>query len=96
VTCRSNIQNTEQKSISLPKSLLERAQKDFITLRKNNRSSTLRDIEERDFHKWLLLTRLQARSRIGERRSTIIETSSMAKVEDWENALRLDEALQAS
>ena len=96
VTCRSNNQNTEQKSISLPKSLLERAQKDFITLRKNNRSSTLRDIEERDFHKWLLLTRLQARSRIGERRSTIIETSSMAKVEDWENALRLDEALQAS
>ena len=94
MTCR--YQSSEQTSISLPIDLLEMAQTDFINRRKNSRSSASRDIEESDFHKWLLLTRLQARSRIGEKNFTSTKMSSMAKIEDWENALRLDDALQAS
>lgn len=93
VTCRSN-NSTDRKSISLPKDLLDRAEKDFINRRKNNGTSISRDIEEHDLHRWLLLTRLQARSRFGERNSNG-ETSSMAKIGDWENALSLDDAMQA-
>jgi len=94
LTCRSN-NTTDRQSISLPKDLLDRAQEDFIYRRKNNGSSMSRDIEEHDLHRWLLLTRLQARSRFGERLSTNRETSSMAKIGDWENALSLDDAMQA-
>lgn len=94
VTCRSN-NSTDRKSISLPKDLLDRAETDFINRRKNNGSSMSRDIEEHDLHRWLLLTRLQARSRFGEINSTDGETSSMARIGDWENALSLDDAMQA-
>ena len=74
--CRS-----PHKSVAMPKVMLERSQNDFIKWRKNGLPGFGRDIEEHDFHRWLLLTRLQARSRNG---------AFKADLKDWKNAIRLD------
>jgi hypothetical protein len=42
--------------------------------------------QEEDFHRWLTLTRLQARS----------QRQSWARIQDWERALVLDDAIQAT
>ena len=87
--CRSS-----QKSIALPNCLLERAQKDFINWRKNGLSRLKRDVEEDDFHRWLLLTRLQARCRMGNKESN--SDDLVATVQDWESAVHLDCKMQVA
>jgi Mini-chromosome maintenance replisome factor len=69
-------------NVGLEDSVLERAQRDFLDRRRWARETT----NEAAFHRWLTLTRLQARSRC----------SSAATVEDWERALLLDDAMQKS
>lgn len=83
------------KSVTLPKAVLDRAQKDFIKWRKNGMPALSRDVEELDFHRWLLLTRLQARSRIGTKSLHVEPDNSIgecfeAEIQDWENAVYLD------
>ncbi|GFH60851.1 hypothetical protein CTEN210_17327 [Chaetoceros tenuissimus] len=77
-------------SISLPKDLLSRSQKDFITRRQRSRISSSKEVEEADFHRWLLLTRLQARSRPNGN-----EQIKTATIQDWENALAFDDKINA-
>ena len=61
--------------------VLERAQTDFLEQRSTTRKTAGAPIpQEADFHRWLTLTRLQARSR----------QSTSATVGDWERALALD------
>jgi hypothetical protein len=61
--------------------ILERAQQDFLAQRQTARKMAASVIpQEEDFHRWLTLTRLQARSR---RRTS-------ATIPDWERALELD------
>jgi Mini-chromosome maintenance replisome factor len=76
--CRS----LTSRSISLSPALLERAQADFLQRRAAHRDL----VGEDEFHRWLTLTRLQARSRM----------RSLASVEDWTAALVAHDAMQAS
>ena len=77
-------------SISLSKELLSRSQKDFITRRQRSRMSSSKEVEEADFHRWLLLTRLQARSRPNGN-----DQVKTATIQDWENALAFDDKINA-
>lgn len=91
--CRSN-ESFSYNSISLDKLLLGRAQKDFIEARQKSKTLGGREVTEHDFHRWLLLTRLQARSQIGAGMRKCREKSFAAEIEDWENALILDEGMR--
>lgn len=91
--CRSN-QCFSYNSIALDKSILERAQKDFIEARQKIKRLGGREVTEQDFHRWLLLTRLQARSQIGAGVRKSRGNSFEAEIEDWENALVLDDAMR--
>jgi hypothetical protein len=73
-------------NVALSKQVLVLAQKDFIQRRVATRGSDDLVTEE-DFHRWLILTRLQGRSRNGERRAT---------TQDWEQSLKLDDAMKLS
>lgn len=80
----SRCRDAEQSSISLSSKLLEKAEEDFVERRQRFKGSDGRSmIEEDDFHRWLTLTRLQARSRL----------KNIATVEDWESAILLDEKM---
>jgi hypothetical protein len=74
-------------NVALSKQVLERAQADFIQRRVATRGSDNDLVTEEDFHRWLILTRLQGRSRNGERGATI---------QDWERSLKLDDAMKLS
>jgi hypothetical protein len=65
-------------NIQLSSSVLERAQQDFLRRRPH--------VGETDFHRWLTLTRLHARSR----------QSNVADILDWEQALQLDDRMKTS
>ena len=69
-------------NVSVPPAVLERAQHDFLQRRATNRAAT----GEREFHQWLTLTRLHARSR----------AVTEATPDDWEAALHLHQALRAT
>jgi len=71
-------------SIALGKEVLEEAQQDFMTRRQEARRLGYKVVEEDDFHRWLTLTRLQARS----------EGHEHATIEDWKNALRVDDLMK--
>jgi hypothetical protein len=73
-------------NIALSAAVLDKAQQDFIQRRATARNTNRPAVTERDFHRWLTLTRLQARSR----------QARMAEVEDWSLALTLDDAMVAS
>jgi Mini-chromosome maintenance replisome factor len=75
--CRSQTGN-----IALTPDLLERAQADFLQRRATDREQ----VGSAAFHRWLTLTRLQARSRC----------SRTADLADWTAALALDDAMQAT
>lgn len=66
--------------------VLERAQHDFMQRRQQARKDRKPLANETDFHRWLTLTRLQARGRC----------ASMAEICDWERALALDDAMRKS
>lgn len=75
-------------NVALSKQVLERAQNDFIQRRVATRGSGDDLVTEEDFHRWLIMTRLQARSRNdGERGAT---------TQDWERSLKLDDAMKLS
>lgn len=76
-------------NVALPhEPLLEKAQQDFVKRRKLARAanSSTSIVEADDFHRWLTLTRLEARR---QRRPT------EATVGDWKNALRVDDAMKS-
>jgi hypothetical protein len=81
-------------NISLTKDVLERAQKDFVDRRlaargsANSQDDCKYSVQEEDFHRWLTLVRLQARSRNtnSNERGTILQ--------DWERSLALDDAMK--
>ena len=78
-------------NIRLPQAVLEQAQKDFLERRQQqqqqpigNKSDAL--VGEDDLHRWLTITRLQARSR----------QASEASLDDWQRAVELDDAIKES
>jgi Mini-chromosome maintenance replisome factor len=80
-------------NIALSSAVLEYAQKDFVARRVAARdrvgaepNDPLGEVNEHDFHRWLTLTRLFARSR----------RSHVAMPRDWQDALALDDKLVAS
>ncbi len=76
-------------SITLSEELLRRAQHDFVERRQKFRGASEENtIGEFDFHRWLTLTRLQARSRFAE------NSSNLANISDWEMALELDHKMR--
>jgi hypothetical protein len=75
---------TEDSSIVLSPKLLQKAQEDFVQRRQTFKGADGRSkVDEDDFHRWLTLTRLQARSRF----------QNIATVEDWTNAVLLDDKM---
>eukprot|EP00980_Cylindrotheca_fusiformis_P001486 scaffold345_cov134-Cylindrotheca_fusiformis.AAC.97 len=74
-------------NVKLSEQVLEKAKQDFLAQRSIARSNPkLRMPQEDDFHRWLSMTRLQARARHSE----------SATVEDWERALALDNTIMDS
>jgi hypothetical protein len=73
-------------NIGFAPDMLERAQTDFMQRRQQARASRGPLANEVDFHRWLTLTRLQARGR----------AASTAEICDWERALSLDDAMRAT
>mmetsp|Transcript_7921 Transcript_7921/g.12131 ORF Transcript_7921/g.12131 Transcript_7921/m.12131 type:complete len:541 (-) Transcript_7921:109-1731(-) len=71
------------EGITLGPDVLQQAQHDFLNRRQEARRLGSKIVEEEDFHRWLTLTRLQARS----------EGHDHATVEDWEKALRVDDLM---
>mmetsp|Transcript_16106 Transcript_16106/g.34975 ORF Transcript_16106/g.34975 Transcript_16106/m.34975 type:complete len:794 (+) Transcript_16106:62-2443(+) len=85
-------------NIRLSRDVLSRAERDFVDRRVANRernqggSGPSAEIGEEDFHRWLNVTRLQARSKLG-----IVAASSStagASLGDWEDALKLDDLIE--
>lgn len=85
-------------NIRLSRDVLSRAERDFVDRRVANRernqggNGPSAEIGEEDFHRWLNVTRLQARSKLG-----IVAASSStagASVADWEDALKLDDLME--
>ena len=82
--CLSLHQCRQVGNIQLSQQLLEKAQEDFLAQRALAREdSNKRMPQEEDFHRWLTMTRLQARCR----------NSNSATIQDWERALSLDNAI---
>eukprot|EP00934_Nitzschia_sp_Nitz4_P005922 Nitzschia sp. Nitz4//scaffold107_size73032//69758//71548//NITZ4_005773-RA/size73032-processed-gene-0.116-mRNA-1//1//CDS//3329532632//5912//frame0 len=71
-------------NVDLPSTVLEQAQEDFLQRRVQARKGNdPKQPGEADFHRWLTLTRLFARTR----------SSATASNEDWRAALRLDDII---
>ena len=85
--CRASNENFERNNIGLSRDLLLQAEKDFVKLRVASRENQDAEIGEEDFHRWLTMTRLQARSRIGVSENPAAAVASLA---DWTAALELD------
>lgn len=90
---RRQLALSRRGNVLLPPVVLERSQHDFVARRaayqqgEESRQQLLHHLpEEMDFHRWLTLTRLQARS----------HGRNEARVDDWEQALRLDNRMFAS
>ena len=94
--CRTyGSENNEAGNIALTRAILTQAEKDFVDRRVANRSdnssnSNTKEIGEEDFHRWLNVTRLQARSRGLESAA-----GAEASLGDWEAALTLDDKTKA-
>lgn len=81
---RSQLAKGRQSNVVLGHQLLEVAQQDFVDRRQQARDLNSKLAGEDDFHRWLTLTRLCAR----------VEEREDASMEDWKNALRLDDAMR--
>jgi len=92
-------------NIGLPREVLSQAQHDFVERRKGNRHhlqnhgitpvSNASKITENDFHRWLTLTRLQKRSRLGVSHDFLHEQGScVAEIKDWKASLSLDDSIR--
>jgi len=90
---RCRTQDGKVNNIILTRQLLQRAQTDFVNRRQQNRSTGGKiEVTEEDFHRWLTLTRLQARSRISDRMSAHPDPYA-AEIEDWDASLCIDDAM---
>ncbi len=69
-------------NVDLSQDVLKTAERVFLGRRQSHKES----VGEDDFHRWLTLTRLQARSR----------QQQMAQLEDWSAALQLDDSMLQS
>jgi hypothetical protein len=86
-TSSSSAATLTHKNIGLSRDVLDKAQKDFVVRRDQARQGDhLVMPNDADFHRWLTLTRLHARSR----------RAACAELEDWERALQLDDAMLAT
>jgi hypothetical protein len=88
-------------NISLSHTVLKVAQEEFIKRRGNATNKTVVDngpsVGEDDLHRWLTLTRLQARSRNNATGSNGTANSRQAAItQDWERALVLDDIMAES
>jgi hypothetical protein len=88
-------------NISLSHTVLKVAQEEFIKRRSNGTNKTVFDnvpsVGEDDLHRWLTLTRLQARSRNNATGSNGTANSRQAAItQDWERALALDDIMASS
>ena len=89
-------------NVSLTNSVLKLAQKDFIQRRTMARKAGQDEsamVREEDFHRWLTLTRLEARSRNGSSPKTSGKRGYRicgveATAQDWERALAIDDAMK--
>ena len=92
--CRARGVENNTGNIGLSRAILTQAEKDFIDRRVANRSSNnnTAEIGEEEFHRWLNVTRLQARSRGVDPTST---SGTEACLGDWEAALTLDNKMKA-
>jgi hypothetical protein len=93
--------------VRLNASLLEQAQQDFLERRRQHSNCGGRDGTaigrslpgEDDFHRWLNLAKLQSMSRYVIRGLSLYESANEevleASVEDWQDALQLDDIIQA-
>jgi hypothetical protein len=92
---------TSKLDIKLSASLMERAQEDFMSRRRDAYESKQQKQAsghscstplpgEDDFHRWLTMTKIQAKHRLSWEANDAME----ATVEDWEIALKLDDASQ--
>lgn len=93
--CSANGSENNTENIALTRAILSQAEKDFVDRRVANRSdnnsnSKTVEIGEEDFHRWLNVTRLQARSRRFDSAA-----SAEASLGDWEAALTLDDKTKA-
>jgi hypothetical protein len=77
---------SRHQNISLPQIVLEQAQNDFVERRNAARQSKSQMPTDKDFHRWLTLTRLQARGR----------GATTACLSDWQKAVDLDDAMRAT
>ena len=104
--CASECDNGAQcgsNNVTLSSSVLEMAQKDFLQRRAMARKIGQNECEmarEEDFHRWLTLTRLEARSRNFDRKFEAGGNSKTncleATKQDWERALALDDAVRGA
>jgi hypothetical protein len=92
--CRARGAENNAGNIALSRAILSQAEKDFVDRRVANRSSNnnAAEIGEEEFHRWLNVTRLQARSRGVDPTST---SGTEACLGDWEAALTLDDKMKA-
>jgi hypothetical protein len=103
--------NSSTNNIGLEEAMLQQAQSDFIQRRQSSRTSRnivpdvdsqttiqseeSKEIKETDFHRWLTLTRLQARSRLGLLcANATTPKQRLATCDDWNAALSLDDSIQ--
>ena len=88
-------------SISMSAEICKTAEKSFIARRSTQRKAGKTELDgEKEFHRWLTLSRVQARSRFGSRNKFLNAESGPLEhtVEnmDWDRALNLDDAMTAS
>jgi hypothetical protein len=75
-----------KSNVGLGRHVLDVAQHDFVNRRQQSRDRGTKLDGEEDFHRWLTLTRLCARSKGRDE----------ACIQDWKNALRLDDAIETA
>jgi len=87
--CR-NLQN-----VNISQDICDKAAHHFVNRRKLARSEGAMAITEKDFHRWLTITRLQARSQALTPCCTLSKTTN-ATLNDWKSALKLDQNIVAT
>merc|ERR1711971_240449 len=88
-------------NILVSRDVCQQAQDDFVerrVRRRNHKNILMRqgEVKEEDLHRWLILTRLQARSQCANSDNESQDLTISAVVEDWNLGLLLDDAMVAS
>jgi len=85
-------------NVSVSRDVCQQAQDDFVerrVRRRNHKDLLTRqgEVKEEDLHRWLILARLQARSRCASSDEESQDLTIAAVVEDWNLGLLLDDAM---